>query len=98
MKYKDEVARKRSIFLLLSLKNLIKKVFFIIIAIVMIIGILVTVNFFRDVVFGQSTLNEFRNNFYGLPAQKLIRINRHVESRYNDLKKWIDGLSERLSL
>jgi hypothetical protein len=79
------------------LKTLIKKVIFISTAVIGIIILVLSINFFRYVVMGESTLSEFRNNFFGIPSNKLLKINHQIHDQHNSFKQWFADFKKRIS-
>lgn len=97
MKYQEEQTQKKIKNTFGSFKIIIKKLLSVIIAVVLIITIVISINFFRSVVIGKSTMSEFKSNFFGLPTDKLLQINQEMKSQYNSLKEWLNNFWLRLS-
>ncbi len=101
MNYKDEKSKEQAEKAFGFLKILFQKIFFILSAIVLIIAIILSVNFFRYVVLGKTKMGEFKNNSFGLPINKLLKINQQInkkiQNQYKVLDRWLKKLGERLS-
>lgn len=78
------------------LKTLIKKVTFILLTVIFIIVLVFSINFVRHIVLGKSSMSKFKNNFYGIPTDKLLQINQGINKRFEILKKWFDDFKTRL--
>ncbi len=97
MKYKNEQAKIKFNIFLKSLIIVVKKVSLILLTVVLIIAIFISISFFRNVVFGESSMSEFKNNFFGIPTKKLLQINHQIENQYDTLKQWFSNLKSRIS-
>jgi len=97
MSYKKEVLKKKILMLKAFLKKIAVKSLFVFLVVFLILFFCLLIFFFRDVVLGQSTMSEFRNNYYGIPAQELFQLNETIRDKYNSLQEWFSGLCQRLS-
>ncbi|MCF7870076.1 MAG: hypothetical protein K9M01_03050 [Candidatus Omnitrophica bacterium] len=97
MKYYQEQTKKNIKAVFSFLKIIIKKIFSILAAVVLIVVLIISINFFRHVVFGKSTLSEFKSSFFGIPSNKLLKVNQQLQNQHDNFKQWTDNLKTRLS-
>ncbi|MFO8053481.1 MAG: hypothetical protein R6U54_05955 [Candidatus Omnitrophota bacterium] len=97
MKYQEEQAQERKKNIYSLLKTIVKKALSILAAVTLVIVIIISINFFAYVVFGESTLTEFKNSFFGIPSNKLLKVNQQIHNQYNNFEQWFSDLQKRLS-
>ncbi|MCF7916812.1 MAG: hypothetical protein K9L61_03455 [Candidatus Omnitrophica bacterium] len=97
MKYQQEQDKARIRNISHSLKMLAIKIASILITVALILALIFSINFFRHVVLGKSSMSEFKNNFFGIPTDKLLQINQEISNQYEALKKWFNNFKTRLS-
>lgn len=79
------------------LKIISIKIASIIIAVMLILALIFSISFFRNVIFGELSMSEFKNSFFGIPTNKLLQINQQIENQYDTLKQWFSNLKSRIS-
>lgn len=97
MKYQQEQTKKKIKNIRNFFKTITKKMVSILATVVLIIVIIITINFFRYVVLGKSTLSEFKNSFFGVPSNKLLKINQQIYDQHDSFKQWFVNFKKRLS-
>jgi amino acid permease len=97
MKYRQEQTQKNIKTIFNYFKTIIKKIFSILTVVVLIIVLVISINFFKYIVFGKSTLSEFKNNFFGIPTNKLLQINQQLQNQHDLFKQWLTNLKSRIS-
>lgn len=96
MKYQQEQNQQRIKNVSHFLKIISIKIASIFITIILILALIFAISFFRYVVFGKSSMSEFKNNFFGIPTNKILQIDQKINNQYETLKQWFDDLKVRL--
>jgi hypothetical protein len=97
VKYHQEQTKKNIKTTFNFFATITKKILSILVVIILIVVLIISVNFFRYVVFGESTLSKFTNDFFGIPSNKLLEINQQLQNQYDSFTQWTNNLKARLS-